>query len=83
MVAGFLIGFIGAFLAGLMIPIGLGWLSQFMDVSLLQSIYIPPLPILGLAGGLVGLLVTRYMTLNQALALGIPILRILSKILRK
>ncbi len=83
MVAGFLIGFIGAFMAGLMIPIGLDWLSQFMDVSLLQSIYIPPLPILGLLAGLVGLLVTRFMTFNQALAMGIPLLRILSKILRR
>ena len=83
MIAGFLIGFIGAFIVGLIIPIGLDWLGQFMDVSLLQSIYIPSVPILGLLGGLVGLLVTRYMTLNQALALGIPILRILSKILRK
>ncbi|MBE0527422.1 MAG: FAD-binding oxidoreductase, partial [Candidatus Thorarchaeota archaeon] len=66
MLFGFLVGFIVALIAGWVIPRGLGlvWLIQLLDSSLLQIFYFPPLVIIGLSGGLVGLLITRIMTLN-------------------
>jgi len=85
MLAGFSLGFIGALVAGWLGPriLGLPWLIQLLETSLLPMIYFPPLLIVGLSAGLVGLLTTRLMTLNQALAMGIPVLRILGKILRR
>jgi len=85
MLAGFLIGFIGALIAGWVGPrfLGLPWLVQLLDSSLLPFIYFPTLLSIGLIAGMVGLLTTRLMTLNQALAMGIPFLRILGKILRR
>jgi len=85
MLMGFLIGFIGTLIAGWVIPRIpiLVQLIQLLDSSLLQLFYFPFLAIIGLGVGLVGLLITRIMTLNQALAMGIPVLRILSKLQRK
>ncbi len=85
MLIGFLIGFIGTLIAGWVIPRIpiLVQLIQLLDSSLLQLLYFPYLVIVGLSVGLVGLLITRIMTLNQALAMGIPLLRILSKLQRK
>lgn len=85
MLIGFLIGFIGTLIAGWVIPRIpiLVQLIQLLDSSLLQLLYFPYLVIVGLSVGLVGLLITRIMTLNQALAMGIPLLRILSKLKRK
>ena len=85
MLAGFLVGFISILIAGWGIPIGfeLVGLLHLIPSDLLQLLNFPYLAIIGLLGGLVGLLITRFMTLNQALAMGIPLLRILGKILRK
>ncbi|MGY5872575.1 MAG: FAD-binding oxidoreductase [Candidatus Thorarchaeota archaeon] len=85
MLAGFLVGLIGTLFASWAIPSVLGLIGvlPLIDPSLLQLLNFPFSLIFGLMGGLVGLLITRFMTLNQALAMGIPILRILGKILRK
>ena len=85
MLSGFLIGFVGALTAGWVIPkfLNLESLIQLLDTSLLPSVYFPPLVIIALSAGLVGLMITRLMTLNQALAMGIPVLKILGKILRR
>ena len=85
MLAGFLIGFIGTMVAGWFGPrvLDLTWLVQLLESSLLPMIYFPNLIAIGLSAGLLGLLITRLMTLNQALAMGIPVLRILGKVLRR
>ncbi len=79
--AGFLAGFCIVLLAGWFIPslVGWDWLVQLLNTNLI----IPILLWVSLIGGLVGLSVIRLMTLNQALSVGIPMLRFLSKILRK
>ena len=85
MAFGFLIGFLVTLLGGIAI-------SRIPFIlSLIQSIHpilpsfldFPILLIASLIVGLIGLSITKLMTLNQALALGIPVLRILSKIFRK
>ncbi|MFW9844702.1 MAG: FAD-linked oxidase C-terminal domain-containing protein, partial [Candidatus Thorarchaeota archaeon] len=85
MLAGFLIGLIGMLIVGWIGPrvLGLTWLIQLLDTSVVPFIYIPYLVLIALASGTIGLLITRLMTLNQALAMGIPVLRILGKILRR
>lgn len=85
MLSGFLIGFIGALGAGWVFPriFGFTWLTQILENSLLPTVYFPLLVLIGLSVGIIGFLTTRLMTLNQALAMGIPVLRILSKILQK
>ena len=85
MAFGFLIGFLITLLGGIVIS-GIPSI-----VSLIQSLHpilpsfleFPILLISSLIVGIIGLSVTRLMTLNQALSLGIPVLRILSKIFRK
>jgi hypothetical protein len=78
---GFLAGFSMVFLAGWFVPslMGWDWLVQFLNTNLI----IPILLWISLIGGFVGVSVIRLMTLNQALSIGIPLLRLLSKILRK
>jgi FAD/FMN-containing dehydrogenase len=85
MIFGFLAGFFVALLAGWFIPgmLGWGWLTQLLNSSLIQSIPMPLLIWVSLIGGLVGIGVIRLLTLNLALSIGIPMLRFLSKILRK
>ncbi len=85
MLLGFLLGFIVTMIGGWVLPglLNLGWLNQFLSSSLFQFIYFPILGLAGLVGGLVVVLITRFMRLNQALAIGIPVLRILSKLLRR
>ena len=80
-VFGFLAGFFVAILAGWFVPILLRWewLVQLLGLNLI----IPMLVWVSLAGGIVGVAVIRLMTINQALSIGIPLLRFLSKILRK
>ena len=80
-VFGFLAGFFVAILAGWFVPILLRWewLVQLLGINLI----IPMLVWVSLAGGIVGVAVIRLMTINQALSIGIPLLRFLSKILRK
>jgi FAD/FMN-containing dehydrogenase len=85
MLFGFLAGFAGTLAAGWLVPIvfGLGWLEQILATSFFGPINIPILFILALIGGFAGLSITRFMTLNLALAFGIPVLRVLSKIIRR
>jgi FAD/FMN-containing dehydrogenase len=85
MLAGFLIGLIGTSIAALMGPrvLSLNWFIQILESSLFPFFNLPLWLIIALIGGFVGLLTTRLMTLNQALAMGIPFLRILGKILRR
>ena len=82
---GFLAGFLVALLLGWFGPgiLGLGWLTELLNSSVLPSIPIPLLYWISLGGGIIGLAFIRLMTLNQALAIGIPILRVMSKILRR
>lgn len=84
-VFGFIVGFSIAMLAGLFGPnlFGADWLAQLLNSMLIPIIPIPLLIFVSLIGGIIGLLVIRLLTLNLALSIGIPILRILSKILRK
>ncbi|MFW9908737.1 MAG: FAD-binding protein [Candidatus Thorarchaeota archaeon] len=85
MLLGFLMGFIAIVIGGWVLSglFSLGWLYQFLNTSLFQFVYFPTLWLVGLVGGLAVVMITRYMRLNQALAIGIPVLRILSKLLRK
>ena len=78
---GFLAGFSMVLLAGWYVPslMGWDWLAQLLSTNLI----VPLLLWISLIGGLVGIFVIRLMTLNQALSIGIPLLRVLSKILRK
>jgi len=85
MALGFTIGFVGSMIAAFAIsslPF-LVSLIQSINPNLLSFLEFPYLLIVSIAIGVIGLLVTKLMTLNQALALGIPVLRILSKIFRK
>jgi hypothetical protein len=84
-VLGFLLGFSLVLLVSLVGPnlLGWDWLAQILNSNLVQPIPIPIWFFVSLAGGLAGLLVIRLMTLNLALSIGIPFLRIMSKILRK
>jgi FAD/FMN-containing dehydrogenase len=85
MLFGFLAGLVGTLVAGWLIPIvfNLGWLEQILAASVFTSINVPVLFFMGLLGGLVGLSITRFMTLHLALTFGIPVLRVLSKIIRR
>jgi FAD/FMN-containing dehydrogenase len=82
---GFLAGFLVALLVGWFVPslLGWGWLTQLLNSSLIQVVPLPLLLWVSFVGGFVGISIIRLMTLNQALSIGIPLLRILSKILRK
>jgi FAD/FMN-containing dehydrogenase len=82
---GFLAGFFVALLLGWFVPgiFGWEWLGNLLNSNLIPSIPNPLLLWISLIGGGVGLAFIRLMTLNQALAIGIPVLRILSKISRR
>ena len=85
LLAGFTAGYAVAFavlLLGAYVT-GISWLTQLIYSSIIPIVAIPNLIFFALLGGFIGLLVIKFMTLNQALAVGIPMLRILSKILRK
>jgi FAD/FMN-containing dehydrogenase len=81
--AGFTVGFLVALFVLLLGPtlLGVSWLVQLMNTSLIPSL--PNYVLLSLFGGVLGILVIKSMTLNQALVIGIPLLRIASKLLRK
>lgn len=85
LLAGFLLGFFAALVILSFGPsiLGLTWLTQLLNSNSIPIIGIPNFMFLSVFGGLLGILIIRLMTLNQALALGIPLLRFLSKILRK
>jgi FAD/FMN-containing dehydrogenase len=78
--AGYAIALVGLLLGSYIT--GISWLDQLIYSNVIPSVAIPNLIFLALIGGFIGFLVIKLMTLNQALALGIPMLRILSKILR-
>ncbi|TET10406.1 MAG: FAD-binding oxidoreductase [Candidatus Thorarchaeota archaeon] len=63
--------------------LGLTSVIQFMNSSFLPLLAIPNFILLSVLGGVMGTVLIKLMTLNQALAVGIPMLRLLSKILRK
>jgi FAD/FMN-containing dehydrogenase len=85
LLAGFIAGFAISLVVLLLGPgiLGASWLIQLMNSSIVPLIEIPNFILLSLFGGVFGTIVIKLMTLNQALAIGIPLLRILSKILRK
>ncbi len=84
-VLGFLVGFVVASLASWIGPslLGLDWLTHLLNSSLVDSLPIPIWFFVSIAGGIVGTLVISLMTLNLALLIGIPALRLLSKILHR
>ncbi|MFW9974674.1 MAG: FAD-binding oxidoreductase [Candidatus Thorarchaeota archaeon] len=84
-VLGFIVGFVVASLASWIGPslIGLDWLTHLLNSSLVNSLPIPIWFFVSIAGGIVGTLVISLMTLNLALLIGIPALRLLSKILHR
>ncbi|MHA2301470.1 MAG: FAD-binding oxidoreductase [Candidatus Thorarchaeota archaeon] len=82
---GFTMGF---FLAFILLFFGPGILGLDWAVDLVLSIPFPFIQVqliwmLSILGGALGLLVIKLMTLNQALAVGIPLLRILDKLLNR
>ena len=85
MAFGFLIGFFIFSIAGLIGPglIGWDWLSQLLRSTVIELNPIPLLLWLSIASGFIGVIIIRLMSLNLALSIGIPILRILSKISRR
>ncbi|MFX1561347.1 MAG: FAD-binding oxidoreductase, partial [Promethearchaeota archaeon] len=84
-ILGFLVGFFVALLFGWFAPriMGWDWLVDLLNSSPILSIPIPLLIWISLICGIIGLSIIRLMTLNQALAIGIPVLGLMRKILRK
>ncbi len=85
LLAGFFAGFAITLAASLIGSnlLGISWIIQLMHTNIIPSINVPNFILLSLFGGVLGSLIIKLMTLNQALAVGIPLLRILSKILRR
>ncbi|MFW9800944.1 MAG: FAD-binding oxidoreductase [Candidatus Thorarchaeota archaeon] len=81
---GFLTGFLVALLAGSLGPgiLGLAWLQDIVSSVPFTFLPLQLLWFISLAGGALGLLVMRMMTLAQALAIGIPLLRFADRVLR-
>jgi len=82
---GFVVGYLAALIVGSVGPnlLGLEWLR-----TLLASTPHPLLPIqliwiLSFLGGGLGLLIIKLMTVNQALSVGIPLLRLVDRLIRK
>ncbi len=84
-VLGFIVGFVVASLASWIGPslLGLDWLIHLLNSSLVDSLPIPIWFFVSITGGIAGTLVISLMTLNLALLIGIPALRLLSKILHR
>jgi hypothetical protein len=82
---GFFLGFFVVLLAGWVVPrlLGWAWLTLLLNSTIIPGVSITLLFAGSLVGGVIGVAVVRLMTLNQALSIGIPLLRLLSKILRK
>ncbi|MFW9806098.1 MAG: FAD-linked oxidase C-terminal domain-containing protein [Candidatus Thorarchaeota archaeon] len=85
MAFGFLIGFFIFSVAGLIGPglIGWDWLSQLLRSTVIESNPFPLLLWLSIASGFIGVMIIRLMSLNLALSIGIPVLRLLSRISRR
>lgn len=84
-VFGFIAGFLIALIIGSVGPglIGLDWLQALLTSTPHPLIPIQFTWILSLFGGALGLLVIRLMTVNQALSIGIPLLRFMDRLIRK
>jgi hypothetical protein len=82
---GFTTGFILAFVLLFFAPglLGLDWAVDFVFSVPISFIPVQLIWMLSLLGGALGLLVIKLMTLNQALAVGIPLLRFLDKLLNR
>ncbi|MFQ5832647.1 MAG: FAD-binding oxidoreductase [Candidatus Thorarchaeota archaeon] len=82
---GFGAGFISALLISTLGPslLGLTWAIDLMSMNLFPLIPIPTFVIVSLLGGVFGLLFIKLLSLNWALTIGIPLLKLLSKFLRK
>ncbi|MFW9794145.1 MAG: hypothetical protein ACFFEE_07585, partial [Candidatus Thorarchaeota archaeon] len=85
LLAGFVLGFSIALMVSILGPsiLGSSFLIQLMSASFIPGFMIPNYIWVSIFGGFLGSLIIKLMTLNQALAIGIPLLRILSKLLRK
>ncbi|MFX0056362.1 MAG: FAD-binding oxidoreductase [Promethearchaeota archaeon] len=84
-VFGFGMGFAIAFVMLYFGPqiLGLDWAADIVFSFPIPFIQMQLIWMLSLLGGALGLLVIKLMTLNQALAVGIPLLRVLDKILNR
>jgi FAD/FMN-containing dehydrogenase len=82
---GFGVGFLLAFALLFWGPgiLGLDWAVDFIFSYPLPFIQVQFIWLLSLVGGALGLLVIKLMTLNQALAMGIPLLRFLDRIFNR
>ena len=83
LVFGFIVGFVLALGLAILGPniLGLLWLQDFMNAILLSFLPMPNFILISVFGGVVGVLFIKLMSLNQALALGIPILKVLGRLL--
>ena len=81
---GFAAGYTVALLTQLFGPalLGLTWMSDMLWSPLFTSILIPMSAIIALLGGIIGFFFVRMLSLKRAITLGIPLLRVLRKILR-
>jgi hypothetical protein len=82
---GFIVGYLFALMIGSVGPglIGLDWLQALLASTPHSLIPIQLIWILSLFGGALGLLVIKLMTVNQALSIGIPLLRFIDRLIRK
>ncbi len=81
---GFIVGFFLALLIGSIGPslIGLDWLQVLLASTPHPLIPIQFIWLLSIFGGALGLLVIKLMTVNQALSIGIPLLRFMDRLIR-
>jgi len=82
---GFIAGFMIALVIGSVGPglVGLNWLQDLLASTPHPMIPIQFIWLVSLLGGALGLLVIKLMTLNQALSIGIPLLRFMDRLIRK
>jgi FAD/FMN-containing dehydrogenase len=82
-------GFSGGFIVALLIStigpnlLGLTWAINLMSMNLFPLIPIPTFVFVSVMGGVVGLFFIKLLSISWALNLGIPFLKLISKILRK
>jgi FAD/FMN-containing dehydrogenase len=84
-VFGFGLGFVLAFVMLYFGPqiLGLEWAANLVFSFPIPAIQVQLIWMLSFVGGALGLLVIKLMTVNQALAVGIPLLRVLDRILNR
>ncbi len=80
----FIVGFVFALSLSTLGPIILGllWLQDFMNVTMSPLLPVPNFILISIFAGIVGALFVKLMSLNQALSIGIPLLKVLSRLLR-